>query len=333
MGLEYLNDDLNIVSRLSNRPSETEPDELTPQEFKEKFDEAANIIQKYINERLIPSIKAENVPFASVSGNVQGDTVAAAIEWLKDQMAQTQLGQIGDGTITDVKLTEEVRRILNSGIPVISAEAPSGNYPVGQIWLKTDVDGAMEIMYIKVSATDWVAYTFDILPINRGGTGLDRVETGAMLYGNNGNLEKLAAPAEKSFLHFGTKPEWKSEKETKQQLGFLTVATGEYKGTGYKGKVALVPTGAEEAITPTFICVYRKNGAYAHGGSGINDESSVCLCNGAEAHQRMYLGPKNYFITVKLQGSELVFDNDTEDDALAALMNFNDVEYCWTALY
>lgn len=332
MGLEYLNEDLNIISSLSNRPSETEPDELTPQEFKAKFDEAANIIKRYINERFIPSITASSIP-CSVT-DITASNVSEALAFLQKNFVAEERENIPENSVDRTKLSEAVRDLLDSGTPVVSAEDPSGNYPIGQIWLKTNGDGAMEAMYIKVSATDWVAYTFDVLPINRGGTGLDRVKAGAMLYGNNGDLEQLAAPPENSLLHFGTKPEWKNRQETKQQLGFLTVATGEYRGTGKKGEVSLVPTGAEDAITPVMICVYRKDGFY-EANSEYNHESSVCLCNGAEVHQRMYLGQKVHFITVKLQGSELVFDNkqDSNADALAALMNNINIEYCWTALY
>lgn len=345
MGFEYLNDDLDIVQKLSNRPSETEPDELTPAEFKAKFDEAANIIKNYINERLLPSITASSVPFASQSGNVQGDTVAAAIEWLKNQMAQTQLGQIGDGTITAEKLNAEVQQILNSGIPVVSTEAPSGNYPVGQIWLKTDVDGAMETMYIKVSATVWVAYTFSVLPISRGGTGYACFETGSMLYGNNGELKQLPAPAENSFLHFGAKPEWKNNHETKQQLGFLTVATGTYVGNGEEREIVLVPNGDgtetednENAISPVFICVHNKDEDI------VNDtykmETSVCICNGARAHTVRDQRQRNHICVVALSGSKLLFRNEIPSSSSSDLersettfMNYKNNTYYWTALY
>ena len=53
MSLPLFTDNLNIISALDDSPV------MDAQELKAKFDEAANIIQTYINEELIPAIEAE----------------------------------------------------------------------------------------------------------------------------------------------------------------------------------------------------------------------------------------------------------------------------------
>ena len=55
MAIPKFLEDLNIVSRLGDRPGSD--DGLSTQGFKSKFDEAALKIQEYINEKLIPGIE------------------------------------------------------------------------------------------------------------------------------------------------------------------------------------------------------------------------------------------------------------------------------------
>ena len=53
MNLPKLTDDLNIISSLANRPTETSED------LKAKFDEAGNIIKTFLNNRFIETLKTE----------------------------------------------------------------------------------------------------------------------------------------------------------------------------------------------------------------------------------------------------------------------------------
>ena len=53
MSLPLFTENLNIISALDDTPV------MDAAELKAKFDEAANIIQSYINEELIPAIEAE----------------------------------------------------------------------------------------------------------------------------------------------------------------------------------------------------------------------------------------------------------------------------------
>lgn len=51
--MDYLNADLAVIEKLSDSPN---ADGLTAAELKAKFDEAALIIQKFINEKIVPEI-------------------------------------------------------------------------------------------------------------------------------------------------------------------------------------------------------------------------------------------------------------------------------------
>lgn len=64
MAITKLNDDLNIISALPNRPSALE---YAPEDIKAKFDEGTNKIKTYINDTLIPQLQDEFTN-ASISG-------------------------------------------------------------------------------------------------------------------------------------------------------------------------------------------------------------------------------------------------------------------------
>ena len=54
MAIPLFEEDLNIISRLGDYPGSE--DGLTPEELKAKFDMSANLIKKYLNEKVIPNI-------------------------------------------------------------------------------------------------------------------------------------------------------------------------------------------------------------------------------------------------------------------------------------
>ena len=82
---------------------------LSAAELKAKFDEAGLAVQSYINDTLIPDIKAVNLPFDQ-SPAVPADTVQGAIENVQNQIAEVVVGKIPDGSITPEKLTGAARR-------------------------------------------------------------------------------------------------------------------------------------------------------------------------------------------------------------------------------
>lgn len=54
--IREMTDDLDIIQKLDNEPNDAGG--LTAAEFKAKFDAGPNAVKKYINEKLIPDIKA-----------------------------------------------------------------------------------------------------------------------------------------------------------------------------------------------------------------------------------------------------------------------------------
>ena len=334
--ISKLTDDMNVIAGLDSRPNLR--DGMTDAELKAKFDEAANLIKTYINEKLIPDIKAKNIPFESTSGNVNGETILEALEWLKDQIAQSQLGAITNGTITEEKLSAAVRNILHSGKPLISEtqpEDPSEEVKLspGQLWLRT-VGGNIADLNILLDDGTWLSFGEPVLPVRKGGTGVGSVGAGALLVGGDAAaLQVLAAPdSEDTFLSVSAgKPVWKKADAVKGILGYLNVAEGEYTGNDVKREIEL--TADEKSIAPKIVVVYRVEGA-ADRGSGYF-EDTVCLCEGAQKGIFPFLGTQEQLITVMLKNGKLVFGNKTNasDTALAPFMNWKDNVYRWLALY
>lgn len=331
-----MTDNVNVIAGLNSRPNLR--DGLTDEELKAKFDEAATLIKEYINNVLIPDIRARNIPFTSYSGNVGGTTVQEAIEWLKDEFTAEALENIPVNSVSFEKLTAAVRNILNSGIPYVGDTAPvniEGELPIhdGQIWVKTD-GGKFVSVNIR-SEGKWISFGEAVLPVSKGGTGLDEVSTGAMLYGNGGKMEALETPNDSaSFL--GTengKPGWKDKAAIKEALGFLNVANGEYTGEATAREIDLVSESGE-TITPKMLFVYRKDGAIdtAANVAAPKIEDGVCLVQGAQVMRVMY-SPTNCYLTVTLTGNKLTFANKTKPNDIAPFMNRKDDVYCWTALY
>lgn len=337
--ISKMTDNVNVIAGLNSRPNLR--DGLTDEELKAKFDEAATLIKEYINNVLIPDIRARNIPFTSSSGNVQGTTVLEALEWLKNQITDVQIGQIVDNSIGVEKLTAALRNVVNSGIPYVGDIAPvniEGELPLadGQIWVKTD-GGKFVSINIR-SEGKWISFGEPVLPVSKGGTGLDEVSTGAMLYGNSGKMEALETPSGSESL-LGTengKPSWKSLKDIKTTLGVLSVANGEYTGDGQEREIVLSSDGAE--ITPVLIYVYRKDGArvYDYYVPEPPIESYIILAQGAQALSIRYFSASSTAktnMTVSLSGNKLVFSTSESGVTEMTYMNEKNAAYCWTALY
>jgi len=71
--LSLLESDLNVIQKLDDEPNDVGG--LTAAELKAKFDEAGNVIKKYINETLIPSV-SDTVAEAEVRAAAEAERVA-----------------------------------------------------------------------------------------------------------------------------------------------------------------------------------------------------------------------------------------------------------------
>ena len=107
MSFQRMTDDVEIISKLSDEPNET--DGLTAAQLKAKFDEAAKLL-KTAHNNLVDAMNAvtaaANIGFESE--NISGETVKAALENLRSdlvtQMQGITQGSVADGSITTVKL-------------------------------------------------------------------------------------------------------------------------------------------------------------------------------------------------------------------------------------
>ena len=106
MAIRPFEDDLNIIAKLDDEPNDIGG--LTAAELKAQFDAAGLAVQSYINESLIPDLKAENLGFTTSAG-VPAHNVQEAIEQVQGQITQVVLGELPDGSISPEKLTGTAR--------------------------------------------------------------------------------------------------------------------------------------------------------------------------------------------------------------------------------
>lgn len=90
MSIQKLNDNVNLVSALPDKPT------LTSAELKAVFDKGSEIIKNYINNVLIPAIESGNITIVNdlVTG---GSTKVASAETVKKLNTEKQ-SVIGYGT-------------------------------------------------------------------------------------------------------------------------------------------------------------------------------------------------------------------------------------------
>lgn len=139
MSIPKLTNDLKIIQKLSDLPNST--DGLTAEQLKAKFDTAGLEIQRWANETLVPAITAENIPFPK-SLEVDAETVEAAILAVQRKITDAASGAIIDGTVTKEKLAAALLERVYGGRCWVSldtpdsADSPSSDFPIGQIWLR-----------------------------------------------------------------------------------------------------------------------------------------------------------------------------------------------------
>lgn len=98
MDFTPLEKNMDIISALDDEPNDVGG--LTATELKAKFDEGGNAIKDYLNNTVIPEVKV-----------ALGDKAG------KDELQGLVLGQIPDGTITEDKLSEELKEQIGSMAP------------------------------------------------------------------------------------------------------------------------------------------------------------------------------------------------------------------------
>ena len=144
MALPAFETNLNIIQQLEDEPNDVGG--LTAAELKAKFDEAGLTIQTWINETLLPAMIAANLAFAKTT-DIPAETVQAAIENIQEQLKQTIVGAVPNGSVNYIKLATDVTTILTT--------------------LQTGLSQALEGKAAKVHAhtkADITDLTFDAAP-------------------------------------------------------------------------------------------------------------------------------------------------------------------------
>lgn len=139
MGIPKFTDDLAIIQKLSDLPNSTEG--LSAAELKAQFDKAGLSIQKFINEQLVPSVKAREIPF-DATNEILAANIYDAILSVQSQVRDAAAAVLVNGSVTKEKLHSELLDRVYGGRPWVSIDTPdsadnvAADFPVGQLWLR-----------------------------------------------------------------------------------------------------------------------------------------------------------------------------------------------------
>lgn len=236
-----------------------------------------------------------------------------------------------------VNVSQIVRQLTNAQEIPDWSEYLRGLLPLGTY-------RSPEEVYMQVTDGHWQSFGFDVTPVQRGGTGLDAVSKGQMLYASENNkLTVLDAPEEtNSMLVYDTTLQWKTPEQVSAFLNQLKMTTGTYTGTAAERSLEL-------PVTPKLLHVFPVGGIDTSGFSSnsdwtLGDALPVVLADGAEAAQvrkgsykasdgDSYVG--TWSAKVSLSGKTLTFSKVGGISGVlkADYMNRSGVTYRWTALY
>ena len=171
-----------------------------------------------------------------------------------------------------------------------------------------------EAVFIQNKPGVWKQISFDVLPIERGGTGVSSMPQNRYLKTDeNGNAGFLA------------------REDVIADLGQLRIMTGTYTGTGSARSLEL-------PITPKFIFIYPESGPVEGeqlSGYPICD-NSASLANGTTLWELWSViyheNVRSQRMIVSLSGNKLSFSKDgLTNDVL--FCNRSGITYHWTAIY
>lgn len=152
MSIPRFTEDLAIIQKLSDLPNSTEG--LTAAELKARFDKAGLLLQKFINEQLVPNIVSDKIPFTATN-EIKAANIYDAILNVHSQVRDAATGTIVNGSVTTDKLSEELMERVYGGRPWVSIDTPdsadnvAAGFPVGQLWLRP------RFTVTNVATDDW----------------------------------------------------------------------------------------------------------------------------------------------------------------------------------
>lgn len=189
-------------------------------------------------------------------------------------------------------------------------------------------------IYIHMNDGAWWPMGFAVTPVTRGGTGLNEVKTGQMLYADGDNsMKPLNPPGNVSVMVYdGEKPDWQTGEKVSETFGFLRYATGTYTGNKAARTIEL-------PVTPKLLHIHPETTTTSMFDGERLWDLSATLSDGSEAGHRR-LAPTdedgmNYYYPsrVKLSGKQLIFSSLNPSVGPPDYMNDSNVKYVWTAIY
>lgn len=200
-------------------------------------------------------------------------------------------------------------------------------------------------LFIQEAPGRWVPTDYEVRPISRGGTGLNEVSKGQMLYADGDNSLRALDPPEEadSFLTYnGEKPAWQTRAQVIETLGQLKLMTGTYTGTSTDRTIEL-------PVTPKILFITSADIKLERAGSSSTDDQELVntpkiLTNGSKDAERWVYSyqynDNNYELLgtsyVSLDGDVLSFSSDkgfNNSKIPAKCANESGTVYTWTAIY
>lgn len=183
-------------------------------------------------------------------------------------------------------------------------------------------------VFLQTAPGKWDQVDHEVLPVSRGGTGLQEAAAGQLLCGTGGQaLTAVETGEDGGFLQQQDgMPRWVSREQLVADTGALRAVSGTYTGDGVSGRIVELP------VTPRLLQLFPENGS----------AEAITLANGARSTGSYSIsvdgGYTYYSAYVVLEGSSLKFVCDGKSSSMLATPttrhgNASGVAYRWVALY
>ena len=250
----------------------------------------------------------------------------------EDEIFETVLDQTGSLEIqlrgqwpyaeTDAEITVEELTVINTD--ATAAQCPDCEPCRDWQQLLRQTGKIPMALWLQTKAGVWQELVPEVLPVQRGGTGLAAVEPGAVLCGGeDGTLTALPGTQSGVLCHHGGKTRWMTPQQLSDQEGFVRRHGGIYEGTGTQTEVQL-------SLRPGILYIWPENGK----------EDTVCVANGGRSSRQYGVISGNsvagYEAYVHLSGDKLSFSCEKKGDFAGQMtprhMNEPGCRYCYLAV-
>jgi hypothetical protein len=239
----------------------------------------------------------------SVGGTL---TVQFGVQWPSTSLAK---GSVTMKSVTVVNVDKIMRQL--TGATEIEDWA-------GYLWAKAPFTSftSPEALFVQANNGEWSQISFEAIPADRGGTGLNAVQPNKYLRSTDQNKFELL-----------------SADEMAEGIGALRMKTGTYTGTGAKRTITL-------PVTPKILFITSADPKHEESANseGLVNNTKV-LTNGSKEMER-WEEPYGNTSTmaesyVSLSGNQLLFTNSSRGGTKfpANCANESGTVYTWTALY